>query len=263
MASSSSSAGMYAYQPVEHYARRETYYGGYYYGGGGGGGSSSGGSAAPAPAPAAAPAAPAAVTASSVSDLQVLIASIPVAQDGHVIAADYHNALRAALIAMANRLGLGTISEEITVTNAPRLVAITGTTAWDLDVGVAKKAAATTGTLRGWMEFDLPDGARIKKMAVFAANDAAGTMRVKLRRQSVANAGASDDLVSIDVTNNDASTVKEGDVTLPGSTLGATAIEEARIVNNRTFKYLLVAELEGGVSAKEARITAVQVVLGK
>ena len=53
------------------------------------------------------------------SDLQVLIASIPIAQDGQVISAEYHNGLRAALIAMANRLGLGTISEEITVTNAP------------------------------------------------------------------------------------------------------------------------------------------------
>ena len=233
-------------------------YSGYYYGGGTGGGGAS--APAPAPAPAAAPA----VTAATVSDLQVLIASIPIAQDGQVISAEYHNGLRAALIAMANRLGLGTISEEITVTNAPHLLAMDGGSAWEPEIGVVKKPIAGTGNLRGWMEFDLPDGARIKKMQVFAATDTGnGTMRAKLRRQSITNASASDDLISIDVADNDAAAAKEGEVTLPGSTLGAAAIEETRFVDNRKYKYLFVAELDAGVTAKNARITAIKVLLGK
>jgi hypothetical protein len=61
------------------------------------------------------------------------------------------------------------------------------------------------------MEFDLPDGARIKKMQVFAATDSGnGTMHVKLLRQSLTNASASDDLISIEVANNDAAAAKEG-----------------------------------------------------
>lgn len=221
------------------------------------------GSAAPPAAapPAAAPPAPVS-QGSTVSDLQVLIASIPIAQDGQVISAEYHNSVRAAFIAMANRLGLGTIAEEIHITNAPRLTKVEGQGEWKHEVGLVKKAAADTGALRGWMEMDLPDGARIKKMNVFAANDAAGTMKVKLRRQSVSST-AGDDLIAIDVANNDAATVKDGDVTLPGTTLGAAAIEETRIVDNTKYKYLFVAELDGGVATKEAKILSVQVVLGK
>ena len=221
------------------------------------------GSAAP-PAAAPPPAAPPAPVSqgSTVSDLQVLIASIPIAQDGQVISAEYHNSVRAAFIAMANRLGLGTIAEEIHITNAPRLTKVEGQGEWKHEVGLVKKAAADTGALRGWMEMDLPDGARIKKMNVFAANDAAGTMKVKLRRQSVSST-AGDDLIAIDVANNDAATVKDGDVTLPGTTLGAAAIEETRIVDNTKYKYLFVAELDGGVATKEAKILSVQVVLGK
>src|SRR5918993_1131317 len=72
---------------------------------------------ATAVAPAPAPASPAA----SASDLQILIGSIPTAHDGQVITADYHNALRLALVAIANRMGLGPVSDEITVTVAPML----------------------------------------------------------------------------------------------------------------------------------------------
>jgi hypothetical protein len=219
---------------------------------GGGGGGTQAPPATPTPT----------VTASTVSDLQVLIASIPIAQDGQVITAEYHNNLRAALIAMANRLGLGTISEEITITTPPRLFAMAGGGAWDHDVGVVKKPNDGGGR-RGWMELDLPDGARIKRMQVYATTESGnGEMRVKLQRRSVSNPGASDDLVSIDITNNDAATPKPGEVTLPSSTL-AEAIEAARIVDNRKYKYVFIAELDNGSGEKKAAINAVQVVLGK
>ena len=251
-------------QQIQQYQQPLPYYGGYYYYGGGTGGGSTP-APTPAPAPAPAPAAPA-VTAATVSDLLILIASIPIAQDGQVISAEYHNGLRAALIAMANRLGLGTISEEITVTNAPRLLAMTGGAAWQHDVGVARKPTSgtgDTGNLRGWMEFDLPDGARIKRMQVHASTDSGnGTMRVRLRRQSISGT-AGDDLISITVADDDLATLKQGDVTLPDSTLGAAAIEETRFVDNRTHKYLFIAEIDGGVAERDATIATIQVVLGK
>jgi hypothetical protein len=52
-------------------------------------------------------------------------------------------------------------------------------------------------------------------------------------------------------------------VTLPARRWAPRRIEETRIVDNRKYKYLVVAELEDGVAAKNARITAIQVVLGK
>jgi hypothetical protein len=227
-----------------------------------------GGGAAPAPG-AAAPAAPAAAPASptsTVSDLQVLIASIPIAQDGDVITAEYHNTVRAAFIAMANRLGLGIIAEEIVVSSAPRLAKVLDQKEWTPDdVGQVKKVKAEAIALHGWMEMDLPDGSRIKKMRVFAANDSAGTMKVFLRRQSVSNPSANDNLIRIDITNNDATTAKEGDVTLPDSTVSgsASAIEETRRVDRSKYKYLFIADLDPAVADKDAKITAVQVVLGK
>jgi hypothetical protein len=233
----------------------------FYYGGGG-----SAPAAPQAPPPAAA--APASPT-STVSDLQVLIASIPIAQDGQVISADHHNSVRVAFIAMANRLGLGLIAEEIVETFAPRLSAMPGGAAWEQDIGAVKKpttGTGDTGALRGWMDVDLPDGSRIKKLQVYASTESDnGTMRVKLRRQSVSNVNASDDLTVIEVTNNDATTVKEGDVTLPDSTGSGdlSAIEQARIVDKRKYKYLLLAELDTGHAGKNARINSVQVVLGK
>jgi len=255
---SAASAYVQSGQNIKYMIREgaASYYGGYYYGGGGGGGTT------PPPAAAPPPASAPAVTATTVSDLQVLISAIPIAQDGDVITADYHNSVRSAFIAMANRLGLGIITEEIFITNAPNLFKVDGQGEWKNELGQVKKAAADTGALRGWMELDLPDGARIKKMNVYASNDTAGTMKVKLRRQSVSSS-AGDDLIAIDVANNDASTVKDGDVTLPGSTLGNSAIEEARSVDNQKYKYLFVAELDGGVSGKEAKILSMQVVLGK
>jgi hypothetical protein len=238
---------------------KQAYYGNYnlWPGYGGGGGST------PAPTPTPTPPQQPASPTSTISDLTVLVASIPIAQDGQVISAEYHNSLRAALIALTNRLGLGLVSEENTITNAPRLTPVTGTTAWDQDIGVAKKPS-TAGDRSGWMEIDLPDGARIKKMQVFAATDSDnGTMKVRLQRRSVSNTSANDDLISLDITNNDASTAKEADVTLPTSTFGGSTIEEARLVDNRKYKYVFVAELNGGKDGKNASINAIQVVLGQ
>ena len=215
----------------------------------------------PAPQPSAP--APASPTASA-SDLQVLIASIPVAQDGHLITAEYHNMLRAALVSIANRMGLGTISEEITITVAPNLLPSGATTPWDHDYGVAMKPAQATGNVFGWMEVELPDGARVKRMVAYGSNDAAGSLHVKLVRQQITNVATRLAMIDIEVTGTaGADKGVDGDVTMPGISAGAAAIEEYRVVNNREHKYLLVVELTGGVAAKAAQINTVQIVSGR
>jgi hypothetical protein len=216
------------------------------------------------PVPAPTPASPTA----SASDLQVMISAIPIAQDGHVITADYHNALRLALVAIANRLGIGPVSEEITVTNAPRLFPIAGMARWDHEYGIVKKPAtldpSNATSIGGWMELELPDGARIKKVYVFGAVAGGGTdaLTVTLKRQKVTKPTPLIDLVTIHVPEtNDPTKGLEGDVTGGDTGVGNLGIEELRIVNNREQKYLLAVELK--VAATSGQLNAVQIVLGK
>ena len=196
------------------------------------------------------------------SDLQVMISDIPLAQDGDVITADYPNALRQALVAIANRLGVGPVEDDITISNAPRLSPLVGTTPWAHDFGLVRRPAEFVGGVRGWMEVDLPHGARIRKMVIFATNGP-GPMKVKLKRQKITDPTVATDLIVIDVPNNaDASKGIEGDVTVgPGAS--AVAIEESRIVNNREQTYLIAVEQDGSNADKPGQLNAVQIVCGR
>jgi len=213
------------------------------------------------------PPAPASPTASA-SDLQVMISAIPIAQDGHVITADFHNALRLALVAIANRMGIGPVTQEITVSNAPRLFAVAGMAPWDHEYGIVKRPTnvqpESATIIGGWMELELPDGARIKKMSVFGTvtGGGDGALTVKLKRQRIVNPSSPVDLIAIKVPDgNDATKGLDGDVTGGDTGIGPNGIEELRIVNNREQKYLLAVELK--VAATAGQLNAIQVVLGQ
>ena len=202
----------------------------------------------------------------SASDLQVLISMVPVAQDGHVITAEYHNALRNALIAIANRLGLGPVSEEIAITSAPRFLRHGNLPEWEHQYGFVQRIAATppSGGIHGWMELDLPDGARIKRMVVYATRHGVGSLKVKLKRQKITDRETIPDLIAVDIAADaDEARGTEGDVTVPGIGAGVDTIAEFRVVNNREHKYLLTAELEEINSDSSARISAIQIVCGR
>jgi hypothetical protein len=202
----------------------------------------------------------------SASDLQILIASVPTAQDGHVITADYHNSVRNALVAIANHLGLGPVSDEMTITNAPRLLREGNLPEWELQYGFVRRerAAPPNGNIHGWMELDLPEGARIKKMVVFATRGGDGSLKVKLKRQKITDPTITPDLIAIDIAADaDAARGTDGDVTIPGTGAGAVAIEEYRVVDNREHKYLFTAELDNITESTTAQIRAIQVVCGR
>ena len=224
----------------------------------------------PPASPTPTPPTPASPTATA-SDLQVMISAIPIAEDGHIITADYHNALRLALVAIANRLGIGPVDDEITISNAPRLSPVAGAAAWDSDYGFVQKKPATatatagaSGNVRGWMEMELPDGARIKKMMVFGTTSGTGTLKVKLKRQKITDPTIVTDLIAIEIPDAaDGSKGIEGDVTVPGTGAGAVAIEEYRIINNREQKYLVTVELDNIDKDTSAQFSAVQIVCGQ
>lgn len=225
-----------------------------------------GGVATAAPTVVAQPTAPASPAASA-SDLQILIASIPTAHDGQVITADYHNALRLALVAIANRMGLGPVSDEITVTVAPAFDAGSSSTAWTAEYGLAVQGGATSGAIKGWAEADLPDGARIKKVIAYATATTVtgdGTLKVRLLRQKITDSTVQVVLAEVVVpAAADLTKGVEADVTLPGTGAGVTAIEEFRVVDNRQHKYLLTAEISDVTKVTGAKITAIQIILGR
>jgi len=212
------------------------------------------------------PTQPASPTASA-SSLQILISTIRPAQDGDVITADDYNALRNALVAIANRLGVGPVSDEIAVTVSPQFHPAAGAThEWASDYGVANKPSQATGSVKGWVEVEFPEGARIKKMVGFATATFTGQGSLILRviRQQIINAGNMSVLAELSVpTGNDISKGIEADVTLPGTGAGVTAIEEFRIVKNREFKYLLTAEINDLALVTAAKVAAVQIVCGQ
>jgi hypothetical protein len=198
-------------------------------------------------------------------DLQIMLSAIPIAQDEHVITGDFHNALRLALVALANRFGIRLAQQELTITSAPQLSPGGGGGApWAHEYGVVKKAAPLPGNVRGWMELDLPDGARIKKMVVFGTTNGVGTLKAKLKRQKVTDPTLITDLIVIEIPDGaDPTKGIDGDVTVPGSGAGAVAIEEFRVVNNREQKYLLAVELDNPNSDTTAQFRSVQVVCGQ
>ena len=224
------------------------------------------------PAPAPQPASPTAAA----SSLQILIASIRPAQDGQVITAEDHNALRTALVAIANRLGLGTVTEEITVTVVPQFLPggyeTNGTPSeWTHQMGVATQGSETSvNPLRGWMEVELPEGARIKKMVAYATatlsgtGDNAGKLKIRLVRQKITDDASKALLAEISVASGKSlSEGSEADITVPSAGgAGVTAIEEYRKVNNREFKYLLTAEINSTSTVSGAKLTCVQIVCG-
>jgi hypothetical protein len=206
------------------------------------------------------------------SDLETMISDIPLARSGDVITADFHNALRLALAAIADQLGIGPVEEQITVTNAPRLVPGSGgvqAMTWEHDYGLVRRTPAPIPSLpvvnvRGWMELDLPEGTRIRKMLVFGTTSGPGTLKVKLKRQLVTQPAVATDLIVIEIPDGaDVSKGIEGDVTVPGTGASAVAIEEYRIVNNREQKYLLAAELDAISESTIALFHSVQIVCGR
>jgi hypothetical protein len=69
--------------------------------------------------------------------LQVLLASIPRAEDGHIITAEYHNALRSALLAIADQFNIGLADLSFARTFAPAFLPIETIPYWTLRSGIA------------------------------------------------------------------------------------------------------------------------------
>jgi len=210
-----------------------------------------GGGATPPPAPA-----PVAPPPPNGLALQTALGAIPIARDGDVISASYHNALRSAVIQVAGFLGQDTTNQQATIATLPAFQVEDGQTPWRLVNRVANQPATSgnaKASAKGWQALELPDGARVIELGAFAgraAGTAADTFQVKLIRQKLAD-GTATDLGTLDLRDQTGSSFQKS-LTLTGNDLDRT-------VDNLTYEYVVSAELANADGNAAARIFGIQV----
>ena len=225
----------------------------------------------PAPAPTPAPTSgPAPATGPSIN-LQALLASIPIALDGQIITADHHNSLRAAVIGIANQIGVGLQTATTAFTFAPTFIATGGANNppnWTISNFVASRPAA--GNPDGWLPVQLPNGQRIQSMVVTGkrSGTAPSLFQVRLFRQLMTNTAADPPTLLISVSLETAGSpfqVSAGVV--PGaaptgsglSLITAAAAEEQKLIDTSIYKYFVQAVMSGGGTDTVAEIDAIQI----
>jgi hypothetical protein len=224
----------------------------------------------PPPPPAPAPgSAPAPATGPSIN-LQALLASIPIAQDGQIISSDHHNSLRAAVIGIANQLGVGLQTATTAFTFAPTFNQTNATSPnWSITNFVASRPA--TGNPDGWLPVQLPNGQRIQSMVVTGkrSGTAPTTFQVNLFRQLITttpNAGQPTLLITVSLESS-ASPFQVSRGVVPAtaptgsglSLITAAAAEEQKLIDTSNYKYFVQAILTGGATDTVAEIDAIQI----
>ena len=196
-----------------------------------------GGGAAPPPPPPPAP--PVTPPPPSGVSLQVALGAVPIAHDGDVISAVYHNALRNALLQIAGFLGDQATNQQVTVNYLPALQPDASANPWKLINCHAEQDG--TKHLLGWMALELPDGITITGIAGFGSRgaDAPTTFKLKLVQQSIAD-GTQTEIGTVDLKDR-TGTFNESQ-TFPGT-------NPIRTVDNSSYEYVVVAELDPGNGA--------------
>jgi hypothetical protein len=192
--------------------------------------------------------------APSTSLLQLLLSTIPVATEGHVITSEYHNSLRAALLAIASAIGVtpggAAGPQDVTVTLLPAF--FPGIIApWLTILGVAGLPQGQPSA-QGWLPVTLPDGVIVKSMTVFGKKQGTPSQfSVAFERQEII-AGDFDDIITINLTNSPV------DYNVTKAFQGAAGLNE---IDNKKYKYLIDAAVTrpGGESGL-MQIYAIQLV---
>jgi hypothetical protein len=195
------------------------------------------------------------------TNLDTLIAAIPTAEDGHAITREYHNSLRAALVAIASQLSDTATGQTLTTTFAPTFSPNIPQPPWVITQGVASKSDQTISD--GWLPISLPQGARIRGMIVKGGRSgAAASFQIQLIRQSLDDPDANVILISIPGLTTPATEREpfeaKGLPQVSGITSPA-ALNEILTADNEGFKYLVKARLVGAATGATVRIYGIRV----
>lgn len=194
--------------------------------------------------------------------LAALLGDIPQANDGDVITADYHNSLRAALLALAAFMGQGGFTGSETQTYGPALITfdwVNGNSGeWILETTMA---TAMNGWVAGWMPLDLPDGAQLQKLNVIETRESnLDTLTVTLGCIPLENPTADmTALAQVSEKGGDGSVTTDSASVSPAGISDAAVVAALGRVDNSTYRYFIEVRVQGSESVL-ARIYAFQVI---
>jgi hypothetical protein len=136
-----------------------------------------------------------------------------------------------------------------TLTFAPSFFPRGGNIPWTQLDGIASKGTNQTAA-EGWLPLQLPDGTRIQTMTVIGEKSGnVGSFLVQLVRQSIS--GALTTLLTIQLADQ------------PNSfQVSETVPTTNNLVDNKTFKYLVIGRIIGAEAAATARLFAIQFLCG-
>ena len=189
----------------------------------------------------------------SPTELQILLNSLPVAQEGHVITSAHINSLRTAILALAAQIGGGAISPTQLLNFMPAFVPVQQSPTWTLNDGVASAGPKTGGgAASGWMPLQLPDGLTIQAMIVLG--DKSGTISsfvVELFKRALDGS----DPQSV-ITTSLVRAADQFNVTTQTS-------GNPPVVDNRSNGYFVTADVAFTGDTSQARIFAIQVICSR
>jgi hypothetical protein len=189
-------------------------------------------------------------------EIQLLLSAIPIVEDGQVIRSEHHNLVRAALFAIAARLGVtiggpvGPADKTLTIIPIfqPGLF-----NEWKVGFGLAYVNQGVS-TTQGWVQVELPDGAIIKSMTMKGRRDGVvATFSASLERQELnVNGGSFQDIITIDLKDSQ----QLYDVTAQFQ--GNPGLNK---VDNSNYKYMIDAIVTRSEQATDSiQIYAIQIV---
>src|SRR5262249_38574968 len=217
------------------------------------------------------PPAPSGTPADVNTGLQILLSALPIVADGDVIRSEHHNALRAAILMLAQQMGIDIAGGSLVMSFAPTFSPTDASKPpWQSALGVATKSVAAgtavpaTEAASGWMPVELPDAARIDRMTVVGRRvGGVKDLTVKLLRHALGDGQGQFERVELIALSAAVGDPFTSTKSLQIPRLSLDTIEELRRVNNAQFKYLVTADLFLADATGIGQINAIQIVCSK
>lgn len=192
------------------------------------------------------------------ADLRTLLAAIPQAADGLPITSNYHNTLKTALEALAGQLGEANVGPLVVTFPMAFIATSGGRPPWRLDYDGS--AASNGPQCEGWFGIDLPDGVRVDRVTFYGrrlklranANDVVSWVAELTRQPVLSGKGTPGVLFAANLADPDSDGEFEEN---------AIAQQAARVVDKKTYKYLIRSKILGANPATDAvqRLLACQI----
>jgi hypothetical protein len=196
------------------------------------------------------------------ANIDVALASVPIAQDGAVIDAEYHNSLRAALRSLADYVGASTIDQSSVMSLAPAFLPLLGALG-NLPWAVGPAFASGLNSSDGWLPLALPDGVRLDSLAVSHRSEPTlSTFTVRLARYPILGSAAEEDVFRISRQSGN-KTDRTDVVSQVAGSHDPAGQEELRRVDNSQYRYVIFGRSLGssssGVQENQVHVRSIQV----